>query len=123
MRIPRSRRGLGKVLMKPPILLATVVGFLLIGACAAVEAGVVATFGHSGLEAGLVLAVFSIGSLTGGLAFGHIPIGRVGDGAAHGDPRGRALADGRLAQHLVARAARCSSPASASRPPSRCSSR
>ncbi|MGC5171713.1 MFS transporter [Micromonospora sp. DT81.3] len=75
VRIPRSRRGLGKVLMKPPILLATVVGFLLIGACAAVEAGVVATFGHSGLEAGLVLAVFSIGSLTGGLTFGHIPIG------------------------------------------------
>ncbi|HEX5857616.1 MAG TPA: MFS transporter [Microbacterium sp.] len=76
VRIPRSRRGLGKVLMKPPILLATVVGFLLIGACAAVEAGVVATFGHSGLEAGIVLAVFSIGSLAGGLAFGHIPIGR-----------------------------------------------
>jgi len=75
VRIPRSRRGLGKVLTKPPILLATVVGFLLIGACAAVEAGVVATFGHSGLEAGLVLAVFSIGSLTGGLTFGHIPIG------------------------------------------------
>ncbi|HWI30624.1 MAG TPA: MFS transporter, partial [Microbacterium sp.] len=75
VRIPRSRRSLGKVLAKPPILLATVIGFLLIGACAAVEAGVVATFGHSGLEAGLVLAVFSIGSLAGGLTFGHIPIG------------------------------------------------
>jgi MFS family permease len=36
---------------------------------------VVATFGHGGLEAGLVLAVFSVGSLAGGLAFGHIPIG------------------------------------------------
>ena len=50
-------------------------GFLLIGACAAVEAGVVATFGHDGLEAGLVLAIFSIGSLAGGLSFGHVPIG------------------------------------------------
>ena len=57
------------------MLLATVIGFLLIGACAAVEAGVVATFGHDGLEAGIVLALFSVGSLAGGLTFGHIPIG------------------------------------------------
>ncbi|MEZ3159483.1 MFS transporter [Microbacterium sp. BWT-B31] len=75
VRIPRSRRGLGRVLGKPAVVLATVVGFLLIGACAAVEAGVVATFGHEGLEAGIVLALFSVGSLGGGLAFGHIPIG------------------------------------------------
>lgn len=76
VRIPRSRRSIGKVLAKPQVLLATVIGFLLIGACAAVEAGVVATFDHGGLEAGLVLAIFSIGSLAGGLSFGHIPIGR-----------------------------------------------
>lgn len=75
VRIPRSRRAIGKVLAKPPVLLATVVGFLLVGACAAVEAGVVATFDHGGLEAGLVLAVFSVGSLAGGLSLGHIPIG------------------------------------------------
>lgn len=75
VRIPRSRRAFGKVLGKPVVLLATVTGFLLIGACAAVEAAVVATFGHGGLEAGLVLAVFSVGSLAGGLAFGHIPMG------------------------------------------------
>lgn len=75
VRIPRSRRALGTVLRKPPVILATATGFLLIGACAAVEAGVVATFDHGGLEAGLVLAVFAVGSLAGGLAFGHIPIG------------------------------------------------
>lgn len=75
VRIPRSRRGFGRVVLKPPVMLATVLGFLLIGACSAVEVGVVATFGHDGLEAGLVLAVFSIGSLAGGLTFGHIPIG------------------------------------------------
>lgn len=75
VRIPRSKRRFGKVLARPPVLLATVIGFLLIGACSAVEAGVVATFDHGGLEAGLVLAVFSIGSLGGGLSFGHIPIG------------------------------------------------
>lgn len=76
VRIPRSRRSLGKVLAKPQVLLATVIGVLLIGACAAVEAGVVATFAHGGLEAGILLAIFSIGSLAGGLSFGHIPIGR-----------------------------------------------
>ncbi len=75
VRIPRSRNALGKVVLKPPVLLATVVGFLLIGACSAVEVGVVATFEHGSLAAGLVLAVFSVGSLAGGLAFGHIPIG------------------------------------------------
>ncbi|MGB4137179.1 MAG: MFS transporter, partial [Microbacterium sp.] len=75
VRIPRSRRAFGRVVLKPPVLLATVIGFLLIGACAAVEVGVVATFGHGGLEAGMVLAVFSVGSLIGGLGLGHIPIG------------------------------------------------
>lgn len=75
VRIPRSKRRFGTVMTRPAVLLATVIGFLLIGACAAVEAGVVATFGHGGLEAGLVLAVFSIGSLAGGLGLGHIPIG------------------------------------------------
>lgn len=75
VRIPRSKRRFGKVLARPAVLLATVIGFLLIGACAAVEAGVVATFGHGGLEAGIVLAIFSVGSLAGGLSFGHIPMG------------------------------------------------
>lgn len=75
VRIPKSRRKLGQVLKRPPVLLATIVGFLLVGACAAVEAGVVATFGHDGLEAGIVLAIFSVGSLAGGLALGHTPIG------------------------------------------------
>ncbi len=75
VRIPRSRRSFGRVVLRPPIALATVLGFLLIGACAAVEVGVVATFGHDGLEAGFVLAIFAIGSLAGGLSFGHLPIG------------------------------------------------
>jgi MFS family permease len=74
VRIPRSKRAFGKVLTRPPVMLATIVGFLLIGACAAIEAGVVAAFGHGGAEAGIVLAIFSIGSLAGGLGFGHAPI-------------------------------------------------
>lgn len=76
VRIPRSKRRFGRVLSRPAVLLATVMGLLLIGACAAVEVGVVATFGEGGLEAGLVLAVFSVGSLAGGLVSGAIPIGR-----------------------------------------------
>ena len=75
VRIPRSKRRFGSVLQRPPVLLATVVGFLLIGSCAAIEAGVVANFGDQGPEAGVVLAIWSLGSLVGGLAFGHVPIG------------------------------------------------
>ncbi|UFS59744.1 MFS transporter [Subtercola endophyticus] len=75
VRIPRSRRRLGAVLKKPPVLLATIVGFLLVATCASVEAGVVSTFGNGGAEAGIVLAVFAVGSLVGGLALGHLPIG------------------------------------------------
>lgn len=75
VRIPRSRRALGAVLRKPPVLMSIIIGFLLIGATAAVEAGTVATFGHDGFEAGIVLAIFSLGSLVGGLGFGHKPVG------------------------------------------------
>ena len=75
VRIPRSKRNLGAVLKKPAVLLATTTGFLLVGACAAVEAGVVSAFGKSGPQAGLVLGLFAVGSLIGGLALGHIPIG------------------------------------------------
>lgn len=75
VRIPRSKRTLGAVLAKPPVLLATVTGFLLVGACAAIEAGVVAAFGQNGAESGIVLALFAVGSLIGGLSLGHVPIG------------------------------------------------
>ncbi len=54
VRIPRSKRKFGAVLTRPTVLLATLVGFLLIGSCAAVEAAVVATFGEEGPQAGVV---------------------------------------------------------------------
>lgn len=75
VRIPRSKRRLGVVLTRPPVLIATVVGFLVVGSCAAIETGVVATFGEDGAESGIVLAIWAVASLVGGLAFGHLPIG------------------------------------------------
>jgi MFS family permease len=75
VRIPRSRRSLGVVLTKPAVLLATLTGFLLVGACASIEAGVVSTFGHNSPDSGVVLAIFAVGSLIGGLSLGHVPIG------------------------------------------------
>ncbi|WP_167138586.1 MFS transporter [Diaminobutyricimonas sp. TR449] len=75
VRIPRSKRALGKVLTRKPVLLATIVGFFMVGATAAVEASVVAVYGHGGPEAGIILAIWAVGSLAGGLAFGHIPVG------------------------------------------------
>ncbi|MGV8896391.1 MAG: MFS transporter [Rhodoglobus sp.] len=75
VRIPRSKRKLGVVLGRPPVLLATVVGFLLVGSCAAIETGVVARFGEDGPQAGIILAFWAVASLAGGLTFGHVPVG------------------------------------------------
>jgi MFS family permease len=74
VRIPRSRAAFGRVLRKPTVLLTTAIGLLFIGSAAAIEAGVVATFGEGGVESGLVLAAYALGSLTGGLASGGIPL-------------------------------------------------
>ncbi|GAA4671919.1 MFS transporter [Frondihabitans cladoniiphilus] len=75
VRIPRSKRSFGKVLTRPTVLLSTLTGFLLIGTCAAVEAGVISAFGDGSPNSGFVLAIFAIGSLAGGLALGHLPVG------------------------------------------------
>lgn len=75
VRIPRSKRALGKVLALRPVLLATITGFLLVGAAAAVEAAVVASFGEGSADSGIVLAIWAVASLIGGLSFGHMPIG------------------------------------------------
>ena len=75
VRIPRSTRKLGAVLRKPAVLLSTITGLLLVAACAATEASVVATFGDKGPQSGIVLAIFAIGSLVGGLSLGHLPVG------------------------------------------------
>lgn len=75
VRIPRSKRRFGVVLARPTVLLVTIVGVLLVGCFAAIEAGVVSMFGEGSADAGIVLAIFALTSLVGGLAFGHRPIG------------------------------------------------
>jgi len=75
VRIPQSKRRFGVVLARPTVLLTTIVGVLLVGCFAAIEAGVVSMFGDGSPESGIVLAIFALTSLAGGLAFGHRPIG------------------------------------------------
>lgn len=75
VRIPQSKRRFGVVLARPTVLLTTIVGVLLVGCFAAIEAGVVSMFGEGSADAGVVLAIFALTSLVGGLAFGHRPIG------------------------------------------------
>lgn len=75
VRIPRSKRRFGAVLTRPPVLLATVVSFLMLAACSGIEAGVVSSFGEGSAMAGIVLGLWSLGSLIGGFSFGHRPMG------------------------------------------------
>lgn len=75
VRIPRSKRRFGVVLTRPSVLLITILGILLVGCFAAIEAGVVSMFDHGSSESGFVLAIFALASLAGGLAFGHLPVG------------------------------------------------
>lgn len=74
VRIPQSKRRFGVVLARPTVLLITIVGVLLVGCFAAIEASVVSMFGEGSADAGIVLAIFALTSLVGGLAFGHRPI-------------------------------------------------
>jgi len=74
VRIPRSKRRFGAVLTRPAVLVVTAVGFLVVASCAAIETGVVATFGEEGAESGIILAIWALSSLLGGLFFGHLPV-------------------------------------------------
>jgi len=71
VRLPPSRSRLGAVLLRPTVVISTFISFLFVGSFAALEAGIVGTFGHGGIESGLILAIFSIGSIIGGFIFGH----------------------------------------------------
>ena len=69
--IPPAGKRLGRVLHNPSVLLMTATSMMFIGAFAAIEAAVVATFGEGSMETGLVLAISSFGSLLAGLVVGN----------------------------------------------------
>ena len=71
VRIPMSKRRLGGVLSRPPVIISTLLGLTLVACRAAVEAGIIGLFGEDGPEAGWILAIYALGSLVGGLAWGH----------------------------------------------------
>ena len=71
VRIPPSRKRLGAILGRPTVLVSSIVGFFFVASFAALEAGIVGTFGHGGIQSGIILAIFSVGSIVGGLMLGH----------------------------------------------------
>lgn len=74
VRIPMSKRRLGGVLTRPPVIISTLLGLSLVACFAAVEAGIIGLFGDQDPQAGWILAIYALGSLVGGLAWGHLPI-------------------------------------------------
>jgi MFS family permease len=74
VRIPRSKRRFGVVLLKPQVALMTLVGFLVIASCAAIEASVAGAFGDGDPTSGIVLAIWSLASLAGGFVLGRLPM-------------------------------------------------
>jgi MFS family permease len=75
VKIPRSRRPLGGVLRSAPVVLASVIGFLLVGSVAGLEVAVVSVFGEEGPEAGVLLSALAISSLFAGVGLGAVRIG------------------------------------------------
>lgn len=109
VKIPRSRHGLGAVLKRPTVLIATTIGFFFVAAFAAIEAAIVAAFtpagqsaGHGSIESGVVLALFAGGSLVGGLLIGHRPLRPWSLLVRHQHRAHRHRAVSREPQHLVA---------------------
>lgn len=68
----------GRVMANRAVLLAMVASLALVASFMALEVGIVAAFGRTGVTAGLTIAVASAGSLFGGLVFGHRRFGLAG---------------------------------------------
>jgi MFS family permease len=74
---PRSS-GFGRVMANRTVILAMVASLTMVASYMALEVGIVALLGRTGITAGLAIAVASVGSVIGGLAFGHRRFGLVG---------------------------------------------
>ncbi|WP_458319521.1 MFS transporter [Mycolicibacterium brisbanense] len=80
---PRSS-GFGRVMANRTVILAMVASLTMVASYMALEVGIVALMGRTGVMAGLAIAVASVGSVIGGLAFGHRRFGLAGLVAALG---------------------------------------
>jgi MFS family permease len=76
--IVRSAASFGRVLTRRPVILALVASLALVGSFTALEVGIVADLGRSGVVAGAAIAMSSLGSLVGGIAVGHRRLGVTG---------------------------------------------
>ncbi|MEX3645541.1 MFS transporter [Mycolicibacterium porcinum] len=86
LRPPTSKgaSAFGRVIANRTVILAMATSLALVASFMALEVGIVAAFGRTGVTAGLAIAVASVGSLLGGLVFGHRRFGLAGLVAALG---------------------------------------
>ncbi|MGV0782150.1 MFS transporter [Mycolicibacterium sp. XJ775] len=78
---PRTGKGasaFGRVIANRTVILAMATSLALVASFMALEVGIVAALGRTGVTAGLAIAVASVGSLIGGLVFGHRRFGLAG---------------------------------------------
>ncbi len=73
--ISQNTTAFGRVLANRAVLLAIVASLALVASFMAMEVGIVALYGRTGITAGAAIAIASVGSLIGGLAFGHRRLG------------------------------------------------
>jgi MFS family permease len=77
-RIPQTTSAFGSVLANRGVVLAMVASGALIASFTALEVGIVADYGRTGITAGAAIAAGSVGSLIGGLTLGHRRLGLAG---------------------------------------------
>nr|WP_268793994.1 MFS transporter [Mycolicibacterium setense] len=73
-----SPAAFGRVVANRTVILAMVASLALVASFMALEVGIVAALGRTGVTAGVAIAVASVGSLVGGLTFGHRRLGLAG---------------------------------------------
>jgi predicted MFS family arabinose efflux permease len=76
VKIPASPRRMGAVLRNPVVVIMAIVLMLALGIWGAIDASIVAHYGHDSPITGAVLVVSAVGSFAGGLLTGNLPMRR-----------------------------------------------
>lgn len=76
VKIPPSPRRMGAVLRNPVVVIMCVVLMLTLSIWGAIDASIVAHYGHDSPITGVILAVSAVGSFAGGLLTGNLPMRR-----------------------------------------------